>query len=123
MQNVYYGESGLHKVVREKSDIYGRTSLEYLVGGEFDRWIGAALAGKSQDQIAQIRAKVATAEKAGIKGEIWNAFKERMEVVLLASKPKEDERLQLSEAFLKSLASGGDIHADGNENGSIPSRC
>ena len=113
MQNVYYGESGLHKVVREKSDIYGRTSLEYLVGGEFDRWIGAALAGKSQDQIAQIRAKVATAEKAGIKGEIWNAFKERMEVVLLASKPKEDERLQLSEAFLKSLASGGDIHATG----------
>ena len=105
--------AGSDKVVREKSDIYGRTSLEYLVGGEFDRWIGAALAGKSQDQIAQIRAKVATAEKAGIKGEIWNAFKERMEVVLLASKPKEDERLQLSEAFLKSLASGGDIHATG----------
>jgi hypothetical protein len=74
-----------------------------------------ALAGKSQDQIAQNPAKVATAEKGRYQGRNLECLQRANEVVLLASKPKEDERLQLSEAFLKSLASGGDIHATGTK--------
>jgi hypothetical protein len=73
----YFRDGGLNKVTKEKTSSF-RNPVEDLVGKQFDRWIGAALAGKSQDQIAQIKAKVA--EQADITGLIWDCFKGHIEI-------------------------------------------